>query len=288
MDQESIVSIAIERAAALIDQADALIVAAGAGMGVDSGLPDFRGKDGFWRAYPALREARMDFHEIASPQSFLEAPQLAWGFYGHRMALYRKTMPHPGFDLLQRWGRQMVHGLSVFTSNVDGQFQKSGFSSEQIYECHGSIHHLQCLDSCHEEIWSAEDFLPEVDEQRCWLQNPLPRCPHCGSVARPNVLMFSDWTWLEQRSAAQARRQDAWLATVSRPVVIELGAGTAIPSVRHFSQHVIHAFGGRLIRINPHDWTVPTSRDVGLPVGAAHGLSAIASALGAEWGAAGA
>lgn len=283
MDQESRVSAAIERAAALIEQADALIVAAGAGMGVDSGLPDFRGKDGFWHAYPALREAQMDFHEIASPQSFLETPQMAWGFYGHRMVLYRKTMPHLGFGLLQRWGQQMVHGLSVFTSNVDGQFQKAGFSSEQIYECHGSIHHLQCLDSCHEDIWPAEDFLPEVDEGRCWLQSPLPQCPRCGAVARPNVLMFNDWTWLEQRSAAQARRQDAWLANVSRPVVIELGAGTAIPSVRHFSHRVIQSFGGRVIRINPHDWAVPTTNDVGLSVGAAQGLFAIARTLGAEW-----
>ena len=52
---------AVGQAAFLIEQADALIVAAGAGMGVDSGLPDFRGKDGFWRAYPALREAQIDF-----------------------------------------------------------------------------------------------------------------------------------------------------------------------------------------------------------------------------------
>ena len=44
---------AIELAASLIEQADMLIVSAGAGMGVDSGLPDFHGKDGFWLAYPA-------------------------------------------------------------------------------------------------------------------------------------------------------------------------------------------------------------------------------------------
>ena len=51
--------------AALLEQADALIVAAGAGMGVDSGLPDFRGNEGFWRAYPALAQARLDFASIA-------------------------------------------------------------------------------------------------------------------------------------------------------------------------------------------------------------------------------
>ena len=68
---------AIEHAASLIEQADALIVAAGAGMGVDSGLPDFRGAEGFWRAYPALREAKMDFYKIASPRAFQGVLQLA-------------------------------------------------------------------------------------------------------------------------------------------------------------------------------------------------------------------
>ena len=72
---------AVERAASLIEQADALIVAAGAGMGVDSGLPVFRGKDGFWRAYPALRAAQIDFYNIASPSAFHSSRERAWGFY---------------------------------------------------------------------------------------------------------------------------------------------------------------------------------------------------------------
>lgn len=276
---EPVLSAAVEHAAALIGQADALVIAAGAGMGVDSGLPDFRGADGFWRAYPALCEAGMPFHDIACPQAFQASPELAWGFYGHRLALYRKTIPHPGFDLLKRWGGQMVHGLSVFTSNVDGQFQKAGFDAAHIHECHGSIHHLQCVHACQEGVWSADDFLPQVDEDRCLLRNAPPACPHCRALARPNVLMFSDWEWVEQRSAAQARRQQDWLSRVSRPVVIELGAGTAIPSVRHFSHRVIHGLGGRLIRINPQDWVVPSRLDVGLPMGAAQGLAAIAKAL---------
>ncbi|HOB44658.1 MAG TPA: NAD-dependent deacetylase, partial [Zoogloea sp.] len=54
-------------AARLIAAADGLLVAAGAGMGVDSGLPDFRGNAGFWRAYPALADARIAFEEIACP-----------------------------------------------------------------------------------------------------------------------------------------------------------------------------------------------------------------------------
>ncbi len=270
---------AIEHAASLLEQADALIIAAGAGMGVDSGLPDFRGREGFWRVYPALRESGIDFYSIASPSAFVSAPECAWGFYGHRLALYRKTVPHAGFELLKKWGERMPHGLSVFTSNVDGQFQQAGFDSAHVYECHDSIHHLQCLEPCCGVIWPADDFQPEVDEQHCRLRNPAPACPHCGGLARPNVLMFDDWGWIDQRTAAQASRQEAWLSKVKRPVVIELGAGTTIPSVRHFSQRVIHDFGGRLIRINPNECDVPSRLDVGLPMGAAAGLAAMAKVL---------
>ena len=270
----------IERAATLIDQADALIVAAGAGMGVDSGLPDFRGKEGFWNAYPALRKAQMDFYSVASPDSFRSMPETAWGFYGHRLALYRHTVPHPGFALLKHWGERMPHGYSVFTSNVDGQFQKNGFDQEHVHECHGSIHHLQCLEPCSQSVWDAGAFYPEVDEDECRLRNAPPQCPDCGALARPNVLMFNDWGWVDQRTAAQALRQQTWLSSASRPVVIELGAGTAIPSVRHFSQRVIQQFNGQLIRINPDESKVPAPRDVGLPVGALAGLSAIARVLG--------
>lgn len=273
----------INHAADLIAQADALVVASGAGMGVDSGLPDFRGSDGFWRAYPALGREGVEFHRIASPQAFRASPLRAWGFYGHRLNLYRKTVPHAGFGLLRSWSEQTLHGGCVFTSNVDGHFQSAGVDLACIEECHGSIHHLQCLDGCGAHIWPADDFTPVVDEVNCLLLNDPPLCPHCGSMARPNVLMFTDFEWQEHRQEAQSRRLERWLASVSRPVVVEIGAGTAIPSVRLFSHRVIHERGGRLVRINPRECTVPTPRDVGIPLGALVALSAINEALSERW-----
>lgn len=274
-----LIASAVNHAVSLIDQADALIIAAGAGMGVDSGLPDFRGNAGFWQAYPALAQARLDFVSIASPAAFRETPELAWGFYGHRLALYRHTVPHAGFAQLQRWGERMHHRLSVFTSNVDGQFQMAGYPADAVHECHGSIHHLQCLQPCSDAIWRADDFVPDVDEDTCRLRNPAPRCPHCGGLARPNILMFNDGDWAEAHTAAQNARQQRWLQSVRRPVVIELGAGTAIPSVRYFCHRILHDHSGRLIRINPREWDVPTHSDVGLPLGAAEGLALVEQAL---------
>src|SRR5690606_1900570 len=150
---------------------------------------DFRGREGFWRAYPAMKAAQIDFYHIASPAAFRASPKRAWGFYGHRLALYRKTRPHRGFELLKRWGERMPHRYSVFTSNVDGQFQMAGFDPALVHECHGSIHHLQCLAPCGAAIWEAENFLPNVDESRCELVNEMPLCPSCKELARPNILM---------------------------------------------------------------------------------------------------
>src|SRR5215469_10497724 len=100
----------IEEAARAVASADALLIAAGAGMGVDSGLPDFRGDQGFWRAYPPYQKLGLRFTSLANPQWFARHPALAWGFYGHRINLYRRTQPHAGFQILHSWARRPKHG----------------------------------------------------------------------------------------------------------------------------------------------------------------------------------
>jgi len=262
-------------AARLIDAADGLVICAGAGMGVDSGLPDFRGPGGFWQAYPALGRARIRFEEIASPAAFRRDPELAWGFYGHRLNLYRATVPHEGFSLLRDLAASMPRGGFVFTSNVDGHFQRAGFGEDRVTECHGSIHHLQCLETCSDAIWSAADFVPEVDVAECRIRSAMPRCSDCGALARPAILMFSDWDWAEARTRSQTARLNSWLAQVERPVVIEIGAGSAIATVRAFA----HGLDTPLIRINPTEWQVPHRRDVGLAMGAREGIAGIVRAL---------
>ena len=268
--------VAYARAATLIEAADGLLVTAGAGMGIDSGLPDFRGPGGFWSVYPALGRAGLRFEAVANPRAFEEWPELAWGFYGHRLRLYRETAPHPGFALLRRLGEGLPQGCFVFTSNVDGHFQKAGFAPGLVCEVHGSIHHLQCIRGCRGAIWSAADFYPAVDEAACRLVNEPPSCPHCGGLARPNILMFGDGEWLDSRQEAQMEALRQWREGVGRLVVIELGAGTAIPTVRYLGE----SSGGALIRINPDEAGLNRCRGVSLPVGALAGVRGIVQALG--------
>jgi NAD-dependent SIR2 family protein deacetylase len=267
---------AIARAAALIRDADALLIGAGAGIGVDSGLPDFRGDHGFWRAYPPLAELGIRFVEIANPRSFARHPELAWGFYGHRLALYRDTVPHEGFTILRELGARLPLGAFVFTSNVDGQFQRAGFREERLVECHGSIHHLQCSRPCGDAIWPADSVRPEIDPADCLMRPPLPACRHCGALARPNVLMFNDGAWLDARTEAQYERFEAWLAQARRLVVVELGAGTDVPSVRRMGE----SRDAPLVRINPREPQVRSARDVGIPAGALAALRRLRQHLG--------
>ncbi|WP_020664280.1 SIR2 family NAD-dependent protein deacylase [Amycolatopsis benzoatilytica] len=255
----------LARAAELIRGAGALLVCAGAGMGVDSGLPDFRGGEGFWRAYPPYARLGLRFEELADPQHFASDPELAWGFYGHRLALYRATVPHDGFRLLLERGQSMPGGVRVYTSNVDGQFQAAGFV--HVAEAHGSIHHLQCLAGCSREIWSAATVAVDLDETTMRARPPLPSCPRCGGLARPNILMFGDFDWLPQRSQEQLDELTCWRRAHRDAVVIEIGAGQAVPTVRRYAE-LASAATGALIRINPREPQIRHGRGVSIAAGA--------------------
>ncbi|MBI2799001.1 MAG: NAD-dependent deacetylase [Gammaproteobacteria bacterium] len=248
-------------------------------MGVDSGLSDFRGTEGFWKAYPALARCRIHFEDIACPGSFHTHPRLAWGFYGHRLQLYRQTKPHAGFGLLKAIGARMPRGTFVFTRNVDGHFQRAGFDVDRICERHGSIHRLQCLEPCSDATWSADDFRPRIDSERCQLLSRAPICPTCGGPARPNVLMFGDWAWNGRYAEAQEASLLEWRETVKKLAIIEIGAGSTIPTVRQFSE----SLDAPLIRINPKEADVPFGDSVSLPLPALTAIDRIARAVLENW-----
>lgn len=270
------------KASQVLAEAEALLITAGAGMGVDSGLPDFRGNEGFWKAYPPMQELGISFSEMANPSWFERDPELAWGFYGHRLHLYRETRPHEGFTLLLEIAEKMPGGYFVFTSNVDGQFQKAGYPEDRISECHGSIHFLQCTIPCRSRVWPNEAEVP-VALETFRADAALPKCLDCQVLARPNILMFGDWAWVSNRSHEQSRRLDGWLTNLSEKgiklAVIEIGAGKAVPTVRLTSERIASSHTACLVRINPRDSAVPGRGDIGLPVGSLEGISRLQTYL---------
>lgn len=205
---------------------------------------------------------------------FADDPTLAWGFYGHRLELYRSTVPHAGFGVLGRWSRRVP--TRVFTSNVDGQFQCAGFDPGVVAECHGSIHHLQCTAWCGQPVWPAECVSVAVDPTTMRAAPPLPSCPRCGVLARPNILMFGDIDWDPSHARPRLEEHAAWVREWrgARLAVVELGAGTAVPTVRRRAE-LASAASGALVRINVRESQVRHGRGVGLATPAADTLLAI-------------
>jgi NAD-dependent SIR2 family protein deacetylase len=98
----------------------------------------------------------------------------------------------------------------------------------------------------------AVDFATMQAEQ-------IPHCVRCGGVARPNILMFGDVSWLSERTRQQERAFDEFLTDHrhARLVVLEMGAGTAIPTIRYLGERLTANGKGMLIRINPREAQTP-------------------------------
>ena len=218
---------------------DAILITAGSGIGVDSGLPDFRGKDGLWKAYPYFKEANMTFREAANPYFFSTKPAEFWFFYGHRYNSYQDCKPHKGYNLLAEICKDIKKGhYHVFTSNVDGHFQKAGFEDTKVTECHGSITHLQWND-CQIIYSLPEDTKFELDSES-YVWDNVPKCKECKKPVRPNILLFGDYDFIGDRVSQQEAYFRNFLKKHKNSgiTVIELGAGTAVPTVRMAGESV--------------------------------------------------
>lgn len=264
----------IYRSKQLIKDANAILITAGAGIGVDSGLPDYRGEEGLWKAYPPLKKLGLSLSEISN-QPFEENPSFSWAFYGHRYYLYKDTKPHDGFKMLLELVKQKNNNYFVFTSNIDGQFQKAGFDENKICEAHGAIHYLQCSNNC-TGIWQ-EDIKVKVDLEKFEAKN-YPYCPKCGVVARPNMKGYWDIAWNSSRTDEQMKRYQNWLESNKNEkiVIIEIGAGTATPVIRSEGESLaLENKNRKLIRINPRDYQLNKHLGVSLSLGGLKGIKSI-------------
>ncbi|MDE1770995.1 MAG: NAD-dependent protein deacylase, partial [Thaumarchaeota archaeon] len=113
-------------------QAEKIVFVTGAGISQESGIPTFRGKDGFWRKYDAMKLATID--------AFYENPKLVWEWYEERRANILAAKPNPGHLAMAEL--EKYRPVHVLTQNIDGMHQRDG--STKVYELHGSIITVKC------------------------------------------------------------------------------------------------------------------------------------------------
>jgi hypothetical protein len=223
-------------------------------MAEASGLPDYDDPKSTAFAHPAHAKLEVERKNLSDPRWFRVHPKLAWGFLGARLKQCRTARPHGGFAVIARWIESVRDGAFVVTSSADGQFQRASFFSDRIVECRGAIEWLQCTQQCG-DVFPGGLIDVEIDDETGFAKDPLPTCPRCGSLARPNILLPDDKGWDSAREAMQEERLDTWLGGLReqrdrKVVVLECGAKPRDPSgLRARSERAAAAMGGTLVRI---------------------------------------
>ena len=153
--------------ARLIKNADHVVVLTGAGMDTESNIPDFRGKEGWWK--------NIDPRTVANIETFHENYSLFHEFYSMRLKMLEGIKPHTGHLLLAELeSKGMIK--SIATQNVAGLHVMAG--SRKVYELHGSIRSIRC-NRCSREV-DVKDFLNKE------------KCKSCGGPLRPGVVLFGE------------------------------------------------------------------------------------------------
>ena len=166
----------IEQLADMIRTHRRIVFFGGAGVSTESRIPDFRGKDGLYRQKTALPWSP---EEMLSHHFYEEHPVEFYTLYKEREGMMLTAMPnraHYALAKLERMGKLSA----IVTQNIDGLHQKAG--SGQVLELHGSVLRNICQ-RCG-KVYDMEEFLALAD--------PIPHCPSCGGVLKPDVVLYEE------------------------------------------------------------------------------------------------
>jgi NAD-dependent deacetylase len=207
-----------------------VLVLTGAGVSADSGIPTFRGKDGYWR--------NLDPAKLATPEAFARDPKLVWQWYRERRQRIRNAQPNAAHKAIAKLA-QHVREFLLVTQNVDDLHVRAGSLKDKMVQIHGDIFVTRCS-RCH---FSRSDYEQEVD---------LLKCPECSALMRPGVVWFG-----EQLPWSELQRVENYLARGPCDFVIVAGTTATFGYIIDWALRAI-ASDGELIEVNPEQ--TPLSR----------------------------
>jgi NAD-dependent deacetylase len=240
----------VERLAELMRAHRPCVVLTGAGISTESGIPDFRSPTGIWAQYDPMDYATID--------AFLADPVKVWDFYGRRLNVLQEAQPNAGHRALAELeARGWVQ--AVITQNIDRLHERAG--SHALVEVHGSIRTSSCLD--------CGTVVPFDDVVRLL---PVPECPSCGRVLKPDVVMFGELLPAAEIARAERLAREAGLMLV-------VGSSLEVYPVAGLPLETL-ANGGVLAIVNRGPTPFDGRASVVLDGGAGDTLARLAAALG--------
>ncbi len=206
-----------------------LVFLTGAGISAESGIPTFRGKEGFW----TFGSREYQPQEMATFSMFRSRPDEVWKWYLYRRKLCLEAEPNPAHHALVEIERKWGDRFRLITQNVDGLHLRAGNSHGRTWRIHGDINLMRCSETCTSGVLP----LPEDDAS--------PHCSNCGSWMRPHVLWFDEYyneEWYRFESSLKAASEAALL------VVIGTSGATNLPM--QVGERVA-ARGAYMVDVNP-------------------------------------
>ena len=218
----------IKQLKTLVDQANSIVFFGGAGVSTESGIPDFRSTDGLYNQewkYPP---------EVILSHTFYESnPKEFFRFYRAKMLCpgVQPNAAHKKLAELEAAGKLSA----VITQNIDGLHQAAG--SKNVLELHGSVHRNYCR-RCR-KAFDAQYMKNAID---------IPLCDACGSVIKPDVVLYEESLNGDTIEAAVAALQRADLLIIGGT---SLAVYPAAGLIQYFR-------GGRIVLLNrdqtPYDY----------------------------------
>ena len=212
-----------------VNQSSGLVIfLTGAGISAESGIPTFRGSDGYWSS--GSKNYRPQ--ELGTFNAFSEIPEVVWEWYLHRRRICRAAEPNSAHLQLAKLEEQLGNRFLLVTQNVDGLHLRAGNSAERTYEIHGSIDYFRCSKEC-----TPQRYLIEEDA--------IPTCPACGAMGRPNLLWFD-----ECYDEEHYRYHSSRAAALKASVMVSVGT-SGVTNLPTQMGEIAKKAGALLIDINP-------------------------------------
>jgi len=243
----------LEIAAAYRSYVVRVLVLTGAGVSAESGIPTFRGKNGYWR--------NLDPARLATPEAFTRDPKLVWEWYRERRNRICNAQPNAAHAAIATLAQHADEFLLV-TQNVDDLHARAGLPMEKMVQIHGDIFVTRCSRcdfSYPPEPPAARAVQSESGRLRSiapTLENDvdLPRCPECDALMRPGVVWFG-----EQLPWTELRRVETYLDRGACDVGIVVGTTANFGYIIDWAVRASpECFRGELIEVNPEE--TPLSR----------------------------
>lgn len=241
-----------ERLAALIRENQPCVVLTGAGVSTESGIPDFRSAGGIWAQYDPM--------EYATIEAFHRDPVKVWDFYARRFDVLLQARPNAAHEALAELERAGFV-RAVVTQNIDRLHELAG--SSEVVEVHGSIRTSSCL--------GCGDSVAFDDVARMLETAPAPACATCGSILKPDVVMFGELL------PAGAMERATELAREARLLLV-VGSSLGVYPIAGLPSATLEA-GGRLAIVNRERTPFDDAAALTIHAGAGDTLAAVCNYL---------